>query len=372
MSKLKHVLMYILVLSCFSGAFYAMSIIPSENESNEENTTEESKLPESLQRVQVMEIVPHPFTYSIEVPGLVEALKDISLGASISGIVEKVSVEEGDTVQKGQELFQIDLRARKAMLKEAEAAYELAKKNVERLEPLYKSGDVSAQAFDEAQSNENQAEARKQRMEVEITLGQITAPVSGIVDRVDAEVGEFMGEGMTLGRLLKLDRVKLSVGVPERYADAVSREKTAQVYIEAINETRTAKIDRVAYGANTQTNTFEALLVLDNPDYRIRPGMIVRSSLVVKREPDALLIPLFALVKRESGMSVFVEKGGKVESRPITIGFIQRDQVEVLDGLNPHEHIVVVGHKDLVDGQKVRVMDTVDRSIEFVQKEMMK
>jgi len=220
-------------------------------------------------------------------------------------------------------------------------------------------GDVTVQQLDEAQSTALQTSARVKRMDVEVSLGHIYAPVSGVIDQVDVEVGEYKGEGMRLVRLLNLDRVKISVGAPERYADAVSRESEAHVLIEALSETRSAKIERVAYGANSQTNTFEVLLTMDNADHRIRPGMIVKARLVVKRIPDALLIPLFSLVKKASGMNVFVEKEGMVEARMVRMGAIDGDRVEILEGIQPNERIVVIGHKDLADGQKVKVMETV-------------
>ncbi len=362
---IRRVMIYLFLLLAFGLGFYAMSIMPSTSEQKEKELAQMQQ-ETNRKRVQVMRVQPEPFEQTILVPGVVEAYSDVSLGAGISGIVEEVLVQEGDRVRAGQELFQIDLRARQAMLDEAESSYELARKNFERMKPLYEKGDISPQKFDEAESQVRQASATVRRMQVEVSLGHVTAPIDGIIDQVIAERGEFKGEGMTLARLLQVDNVKARIGIPERHADAAAQEKTAQVYIEALEEEYEARIERVAYGANEQTNTFEALLVMENPGNRIRPGMIVRGRFTVKRDPQAILIPLFALVKREEGLHVFVEKNGLAHAIQVKTGATQGDRAEILDGLEFGDRLIVIGHKDLVDQQEVEVMEEVTRFQEIL------
>ena len=143
--------------------------------------------------------------------------------------------------------------------------------------------------------------------------------MDGVVDQIDVEEGEYMREGEALGRLLSLREVKALVAIPEKYVDHVARQKTAEVYVEALNETLKARIDRVAFGGNLKTNTFEATLILDNPDLRLRPGMIAQSTLVIQEKTDAVLVPLFSLVKDEEGMKVFVEENGVVHERLVEL-----------------------------------------------------
>ena len=356
LSAIKSTIKYVVLFAIFFGSIYAISTIPpssSSGNSNSEETTQQAP----LKRVKVLELIPQPFEETILLPGTVEASADVTVGAGIPGIVEAVHIEEGDRVKKGQRLIQIDLRAREARLTEAKAAHELAKKTLERMQKLRKRGDVTVQEYDEAVAAESQRAASVRSMDVDVSLGHIIAPMNGIVDRIDVEQGEYVHDGTPLARLLAMDTVEIKGGVPERYADAVSREKEAVVIMGALGEERVGKMERLAFGANTLTNTFEATVVLDNPDHRIRPGMIVQVQLTTKRVSDALLVPLFALVKREDGMVGFVEKDGKVQSRRIVLGSFQKDQIEVIDGLQPHERIIVIGQQDLVEDQLVQVAE---------------
>lgn len=346
---------YILLFAVCYGGVYAISKIPPDSaDQNGVNETTGEKAP--LKRVKVQEIIPQPFEETILVPGMVEASEDVTIGSGIPGIVEAVHFKEGDRIKAGQELIQIDLRAREARLAEAKSAHELAKKTLERSKNLRTRGDVTIQEYDEAVASESQSAAAVRSMEVEVSLGHIIAPMDGIIDTIEVDQGEYVHDGTPLARLLSIDNVEVNAGVPERYADAVANEKNAFIVIDALRDQRIGKMERLAYGANALTNTFEAKIVLDNPGYRIRPGMIVQVQLTTKRIPNALLVPLFALVKRENGMIVFVEKDGVVESRDIKLGAFQKDQIEVVEGLEPHDRVVVIGQQDLVDKQQVLVM----------------
>ncbi len=357
MKYLMRSIMYLALPVFVVGSFYVMSLIPSSSAQKSASIeTIQEKAP--LQRIQSIEIIPIPLQETVLLPGTVEAYDDVNVSAGIPGIIEGVYVKEGDRVKKGKELFQIDLRSRTARVEDAKAAHELAKKSLERKKILNKRGDVTVQEYDEAVSQERRASAIMRTMQVEVSLGHISAPMDGIIDRIDVEKGEYAPEGSQLARLLSMDKVKVVVGVPEFYADAVSHEKEAMVHLESLGEILPAKIERLAFEANAQTNTFEATLVLDNPDYRIRPGMIVRAEITTKRVDEALVIPLLALIKRASGMIVFIEKDGIVHSQPVKLGAFKKDRIEITDGLKPHDRVVVVGQQDLVDDQQVQVMET--------------
>ena len=335
-----------------------MSMIPTAVETKPAEPSAETKL-EILKRIRVMAVSPQPYQETITVPGTAEAYSDIDLSPAIPGTMEKVFVEEGDFVKKGQELFRIDLRTRQAMLQEAKAAHELAQKTLTRTESLYRKGNTSVQEFDQAQATETQTAAAVKRLEVDISLGTMYASQDGFIDKVNIDEGEFARDGVPIAKLLVINPVKISVGIPEKYVDLLAKEKSALVLFESLHDKRPGKILRLAYGADTQTNTYEAKLAVDNKDFRIRPGMIVRTQFVTRRIPDALLVPLFSLVKGEKSMSVFVEKDSAVEQREVQVGGISGDFAQIAQGLIPNENIVVVGQKDLVDKEKVQVMERI-------------
>lgn len=355
MKIIRIIVLYGILLTAFFGAMYGLSFIQTPEADMQKDSTQHEI---ALKRIDTLEIVPQRFEETITIPGVVEAEEDVTMGASIIGIVEKKLIEEGQTVTKGQELFHIDMRTRRAMLNEMESAHSLAKKNLERIEALYKKGNIPRQDYDDAVSREEQTRAAVERMKVDVSLGVVEAPISGIADKVFADEGEFMMEGQELTRLLQLNQVEIRAGVAERYADDVNRERKATVVIEALNERIPAMVERVAFGGDTSTNTYEVTISLDNPNMRIRPGMIAMIELIVRQTDDAVLIPIFSVIRSENGMIAFVEKDGVVEERVLELGGFKGDLVEVVNGLNAHERIVVTNQKDLVHGQKVNVMQT--------------
>lgn len=356
MKVIRVVFMYGFLVLAFIGAIYAMDWM----EKPEEGIPEENSIEEKANRVRIdtLEIIPQHFVEKITVPGVVEAKEDVTLGASIIGILEKKFVEEGQEVKAGDELFQIDLRERKARLNEVQSAYDLAKTNLERIQSLFKKGNITRQEYDDAIAVEEQTSASLQRMQVEISLGIVKAPVDGIIDKTHVDVGEFMHEGRELARLINIDQVELMAGVAERYADAVNREREGSVFIEALQERFPITVKRVAFGGDTSTNTFEVSIVIENPDHRIRPGMIAMMDLIVRRTDDALLVPFFSVTRSEKGMMVFIEEEGIVHERIVKLGGFRDDHIEVVSGLEAHDRVVVIGQKELVDSQQVQVMNT--------------
>lgn len=353
--------MYVVLVVLIACVYGVLSILPGEDPSG---SGVEAVQRAPLKRIDVLKIEPRIFTDTIVVPGTVEAEDDILLSAAISGLVESVNIEEGQRVQAGDVLIQIDQRTRQTVYDDAQAALNLANRELERLETLRERGDVTIQEYDRAVTAQQQATYAVNRARVERSLGMVTAPIDGVIDRVDVEVGEYATEGLALSRLLDIERVEVIAGVPERFAGQVRDGDRTEVEFEALAEIRQGVLERVALAANLNTNTYEARIVLDNQGYSIRPGMIARTRLQTRTVPDALMVPLLALVKRENGMVVFVENNGTVEERPVQLGAIQDAEIEVLAGVCEGDSVVVVGQQDLVHGQAVEVMQRLDTLIQ--------
>ncbi|HPO10278.1 MAG TPA: efflux RND transporter periplasmic adaptor subunit [bacterium] len=311
----------------------------------------------------MIELVPQPHEETVILPGAVKAIDDILLGAGIGGTVEWVGFEEGQAVKAGQELFRIDQRSRQAQVEDAEAAYELAKKNRERIERLIESKVVSQDKYDAANTELLRAEAALKLARTQLSLSVVVAPVSGFADRIDVDRGEFANEGQTLAHLVKIDTVKLIVGTPERDVKAVAEQTQASVTIDALGKTFPGKIQHVSYAADPRTNTFDTTILIDNPNLVIRPGMVGRAEITVAKFDKAILIPLFCILQTLDGYVVFVEKDGVVHSRQVTLGYIRGDRVIALKGLEAGEHIVVVGQQDVADGQQVEVVPPTDPNV---------
>lgn len=309
-------------------------------------------------RVMVQELAPRPVDETISLPGVVEAIDDINLAATIPGAVEWVGVKEGEAVKKGQALFRIDQRARQAQLEDAKARREWAQRQVERQRQLQTRGVASVVELDGAETELRRAEASLNLAETQLALGVISTPVDGIVDRIDIDMGEYAHDGDVLAHLVNIDRVKVIIGVAERDVDAVSRQDKAAIRVDALDMRFDGHIAHVAYAANLNTNTFETTIEVDNPDHAIRPGMVASTEVVIQHIPDALLVPLFAVMRSLDHSIVFVERDGKAVSVPVELGSIRGAEIVIESGLNPGDRVVTKGQRDLADGQPVEVATT--------------
>ena len=130
----------------------------------------------------------------------------------------------------------------------------------------------------------------------------------------------------------------------------------AMVTVDAFPGRRlTGTVDFVAYKADPATKTFHVRVVIENPKREIRPGMIARLAFLRRIIPDALVVPLFALIDKGGERIIFVEKDGIAYSRTVSIGVIEGDRVQITEGLKAGDHVIVSGQTEVEEGMRVQV-----------------
>jgi membrane fusion protein (multidrug efflux system) len=134
----------------------------------------------------------------------------------------------------------------------------------------------------------------------------------------------------------------------------VKTGQTTPIKIDAFSDrTIVGTVEFVAFKADPATKTFLVRSVIDNPAHDIRPGMIGRVAFVRRHIPDAVAVPLFALVDKGGERIVFVDNDGVAESRVVSIGVIEADRVQITRGLEIGDQLIVRGHTEVEDGMKV-------------------
>jgi membrane fusion protein (multidrug efflux system) len=168
------------------------------------------------------------------------------------------------------------------------------------------------------------------------------------------DVGEYADIGKPIADIVNIDRIKINVRVPELDVRYVKKGQQTPIKIDAFaDRPLIGTVDFVSFKADSATKTFLVRSVIDNPEHDIRPGMIGRVAFVRRIIPDAVAVPLFAIVDKGGERIVFLEKDGIAESRTISIGVIEGDRVQITNGLNVGDHLIVKGHTEVEDGMKV-------------------
>jgi len=318
--------------------------------------------------VITLSLKPRRLEDKINLPAQVEPYKDLWVKAEVPGQVIKVIVQEGQTVTNGQVIVQLDDRDYRTRLARIEANYQLAKLDYNRNVALVKKKVTSLAKLDSIEAQLKDLEARVSEAKLALSRTEIAAPISGTVNEIEAKLGDFVSVGDPVARILQLDPVKVTVGVPESDVAAIFDLDEAEVIIDALNKRRVkGRKIYLSRQPRTLARLYDLELRVPNPDSRMLPGMFARAELVKAVFRQALAIPLYAVITQSEERFVFVEKDGRAQRRNIQLGILVGWQVQVTSGLKPGERVIVVGHRFLDNGQAVKVIKNVSNPHEILK-----
>ncbi len=310
--------------------------------------------------VVTLQLTPTILQDRINLPGVIEPWIRLELMAKVGGAVEELFVREGDHVQQGQPIARLESRDYQIALDSAKASYGLAQANYSRNKTLHKRGVSSQANLDEQQASLRMTKAAMQDAELRLSRCQIVAPMSGVISRLDAKVGLLLSRADPIGEILKIDKVKAVVGIPESDITAVKKLKEVEVTLQALDNVKImAPIHFLAPAPGSLAHVYRVELALDNQDNLILPGMFVRANIVKTVNPQAIAIPLYAVISRSNDHYVYVEEDGKARKRMVELGYLEGWQVLITSGLKVGERVIIQGHRNVEDGQEIKVIKSV-------------
>ncbi len=327
-------------------------------------------------RVETMRLQPSSFEDVIELTGAVGAQNDATVSAQATGTLV-YRVPRGTYVGRNGRIAQIDSTLlyasylqTKAQMDAARAQFDLAEDTYKRQEPLFQDSIISAIEFENVRAQRNQATAQLNQAKAimaqireQLDNTRITAPFGGTVEEYMSDVGEQVAPGMQVARVVNTDRVKVTAGVPERYANDIEKGSQVRVLLDAYGgQEREGEVTFVGRAINVNNRTFPVEIELENKDQVLKPEMVARLFLSRESLSDVIVIPQDAVPLDETGHSVFVvvdDNGTLVaERRSVTLGSSYGGKVVVEDGLYAGDEIVIVGQYNLTEGDAVEVVNT--------------
>ncbi|MCI5149719.1 MAG: efflux RND transporter periplasmic adaptor subunit, partial [Candidatus Electrothrix sp. MAN1_4] len=198
---------------------------------------------------------------------------------------------------------------------------------------------------------------------------RITAPIAGVISRIDAEVGMVVNQMMPepIAEILQIDRVKAVVGVPEADVNAVRQLKQVGVKIRSLEDAHfQAQVHFLALAPETLAHAYRLELALDNPEERILPGMFIQANIIKQTEEQIIAVPLYTIISRNDEHFVYIVEDGVAQKRPVETDFTEGWQILVRKGLKHGEKVIIQGHRTVEDGQKVRVVKEVSDLSEYL------
>lgn len=291
-------------------------------------------------------------TYSVD--GVVEATRQSTVSAQISGRVKAIFFDVGDRVSQGQILLKIDereadqaLAGSRAQLSQAQAALQNARLNYERSQELFKQKFISQAALDKAKSDYEMAKAQAEASEAgaqQSALAQsytsVIAPYAGVVAARMVEMGEMVTVGKPLMTGFDPSQLRVIASVPQDRLKDIGTHPVVTVEVPSLNRWIKAASVTVQPAADLRTHSTQVRIDLPANQTNLYPGMFVRTHFVVGKE-NKMLIPTSAVVRRSEVVAVYVvDEKGMPRLRQVRLGEANaQNEIEVLAGLNIGERV---------------------------------
>jgi len=293
-------------------------------------------------------------TVTITAVGTVEPENSIVVAAQEEGLVTALRAREGDVVERGEVLVELDDRELAAQLAEAEARLVEARAQWGRAARLQADGLVTEAEADSARAAFDVAQARVAALQTRISFTRILAPRDGVVTVRHVELGDVVG---ARSPVLELASGRLVLRVPVSELDVVrlSTGDRAAVTVDALPQTPIAAfIQRIFPAADRTSRQVTVELVLEAPPAALRPGFLARAELVVRQVENALMVPEPAVQRgSEVDTYVWVADGDVARLRPVTVGIRQHGRAQIASGLDAGDEVVVEGAALLRDGGRI-------------------
>lgn len=307
--------------------------------------------------VVLLDVAPATMHDQINLPGVIEPWEELSVLAKVQGTIIEMAVAEGDKVAQGQVIAQIDPTDYRIALDSARAVYELVVSNHKRLVALFKKGSISLAKVEELEAKVKTSKAAMENAELMLSRCTITAPISGVIRRLDAKVGLLLNASDPVAEILQIDKVKAVVGIPESDVALVRNIQDVNLTIQALNNKEVVgQAHFLASSPENNARLYRLELAIDNRDNMILPGMFFRAQLIKETFEDTIAVPLYTVIKRENRQFVYVEEDGVAQLKPVEIGIIEDWRVQVTKGLSHGSRVVVEGHRDIDKGRKLKIV----------------
>jgi membrane fusion protein (multidrug efflux system) len=319
---------------------------------------------EKLPLVNTLTAKKEVFNHYLELQGDVSTKQNVLIYPEMAGTLQKVYVNEGDRVSKGQLLATIDDGGMSSQLSQLKSQATLAKTTFERQERLWKQNIGSEIQYLQAKTNYESSENMVSQAQSQLGKSSIRAPFSGIIDNVIKDQGTVVapGQGSEVFRLVNLSDMFIEVEVPETYLGSVVKGKEALVYFPVLGDSITTKIRETGNFINPSNRSFEVEIPVPNKEGKIKPNLTAKVNLNDYTNENAILIPTSIISENAEGdQYVFVamepnlDNEAVVKRTIISTGKTQGAKIEVLTGLEDGNLIIKEGARSVKDGQKVKI-----------------
>jgi len=346
-----------------------------------------------------------PISNTITLSGEFRPFQEVDVHAKVAGYIRKIYVDVGDHVKTGQTLAILEVPELDAQLQGADAAIRRskdavrrAKGDLDRAESLHhaahldyarlkqaseaRPGLIAEQELDNAMAKDKEGEAQISADEAALSEAQnqldvsfaeqkqlsamsgyarIVAPFNGVITKRGADTGALVQAGTSSNAqaqpvvsVAQTDLFRLTLPVPESAVPMIRLGTTVTVHVQALNRDFEGKVARFADAVNQETRTMHTEVDVHNGDGSLIDGMYAEVELTLAKKSNALAVPIQAVNRNGSEATVLtVNSQDRIEEHAVRLGIEGVNQVEIIDGLNPKDRVVIGSRSDFRPGDHV-------------------
>ncbi len=326
-----------------------------------------------LRPVKTLTVGEHIGGFTREFPGVVDAVRKADLAFRVAGKLQSMHVHEGDVVELGQVLAELDKTDYQIQLQSSQANYEQARGDFQRAQELVKKGYLSSSDYDALKAKQSTAKASLDTARQNLTYTTLYAPFSGRVAKRHQENFEDIAAGQPIFTLYDLSAYTVKVDLPESFIVNITSDTDIPPTIFATFDTIPGKqfplkFKEVATQPDPSTKTYQVSLIMaPDSNYNILPGMSVRvtgkSPLPTRGQSTGIFVPAVAVQEDAEGRFVYLAKPttgdgrmAKVHRAEVSTGRLTEFGVEIISGLSADDRVIVAGVSKMRDGLDVKLM----------------
>lgn len=287
--------------------------------------------------------------------GIVEPSDVVYVAPKISGDVLEVMVKTGDTVSEGQALCRIDnsesIDGLRIQLDAASVALSDAKTNLQRMQILYSTGDISAQAYEQAQSGVKSAQLQydsaKLNYDNQIKHSVVTAPIGGLVESFDIEVHDNISSSDKICVISGHGEKTVSFSVTERIMGNLSVGD--EIKIEKLGSEYLGRITEISSMIDAATGLFKVKAVVENGD-ALPTGATVKLYVISDRANEVMTLPVDVIYYDGGEASVYTFDNGTIHKMPVEVGIYDSEKIQILSGITQEDLVITTWSSELYEG----------------------
>jgi RND family efflux transporter MFP subunit len=309
----------------------------------------------------------------VSAPGSLRARRESRIGAEVSGRIQQVFVDDGDRVEAGAPLFQIDRGPYEMALRQAAAVLDVARAeraqieaDLERGNALRRSDIVAAEQLERMRTQVAVAKAHERQAAEGVALARhhleqtlVFAPFGGsIAQRLADEGTSALVQPQTIVLVLQeTAELEAEANIPESELSTVRVGDTALVHVEGLAQPIQTEVSAVSDTIDPQARTYRVQMIVPNPAHALKAGIFARIDILPSAKRDVMLVPRAAVRSEEGAHRVLVVRDGRALSVAVRLGVVSENEAEVLSGLDADSEVIVgTAAREIAPGMAVRVI----------------